>query len=48
MINEDDCSFSFVYSLLKIKSKADTCENILKYVVSTYLLGYGDFSLVLL
>ena len=47
-INEDNCSFSFVYSLLKIKSKADICENILKYVVSTYLLGYGDFSLVLL
>ena len=30
MIDKDDCAFSVVYSLLKIKSKAYIFENIFK------------------
>ena len=30
MIDKDDCNFSLVYSLLKIKSKANAFENIFK------------------
>ena len=30
MIDKDDCTFSVVYSLLKIKSKAYIFENIFK------------------
>ena len=49
-IDKDNFTFSDVYSLLKVMSKACVLKylwNSLKYVVSTYLFGYRDFSQVL-
>ena len=50
MINKDNGPFSVVYSLLKIKGKANTFENIFKFleIRSKHILfGYREFSLVL-